>query len=154
MTMIGLRLPALPRFALTLRQIALLALVLLGASSALLAQDADPAKDTLIVETLLRLDHFDLDAKPKTKAAVLRFLKSHPGSEQFFQLIDRFGIQDADDLLLDLAVAKPGETAGVKAAELLIKIDDRNRIDQTLAGEDAARAAALVVGRPEGSCCK
>ena len=145
MTMIGLRLLALPRFALTLRQIALLALGLLGASSALLAQDADPAKDTLIVETLLRLDHFDLDAKPKTKAAVLRFLKANPGSEQFFQLVDRFGIKDAGDMLLDLAVAKPGETAGVKAAELLIKIDDKNRIGQTLAGEDTARAAALVV---------
>ena len=36
---------------------------------------------------------FDLDAKPKTKAAVLRFLKANPGSEQFFQLIERFAIQ-------------------------------------------------------------
>jgi putative heme-binding domain-containing protein len=47
-------------------------------------------------------------------------------------------------MLLDLAVAKPGETVGVKAAELLIRIDDKNRIAQTLAGEDTARAAALV----------
>ena len=109
-----------------------------------MAQEADPAKDALMVETLLRLDQFDLDAKPKTKAAVLRFLKANPGSAQFFQLIERFTIKDAGDMLLDLAVAKPGETAGVKAAELLLKADDQNRIAQTLAGDDNARAAALA----------
>ena len=56
------------------------------------AQDANPEKDALVVETLLRLETFDLDSKPKTKAAVLRHLKAHPGSESFFQLIERFGI--------------------------------------------------------------
>ena len=144
MIMIAARLLALPRAALAFWQTALLALGLFCVSSALPAQEADPAKDALTVETLLRLDHFDLDAKPKTKAAVLRFLKANPGSEQFFQLIERFDIKDAGEMLLDLAVAKPGETVGVKAAELLIKIDDKNRIAQTLAGEDTARAAALT----------
>ena len=120
-----------------------LALGLLG-TNFLLAEDADPAKDALIVETLLRLDHFDLDAKPKTKAAVLRFLKANPGSEQFFQLVERFEIKDAGDMLLELAVAKPAETAGAKAAELLVKTDDKNRIAETLAGEDGNRAAALA----------
>ncbi len=135
MIMIVPRWLALPRVAFTFWQ-TLLTLGILAASSALPAQEADPAKDALIVETLLRLDHVDLEAKPKTKAAVLRFLKANPGSDQFFQLVERFGIKDAADILLDLAVAKPGETAGVKAAELLIKIDDNHRIDQTLAGED------------------
>ena len=71
---------ALPRVISRSRQTAL-TLGLFAASSALPAQEADPAKDALIVETLLRLDHFDLDAKPKTKAAVLRFLQANPGSE-------------------------------------------------------------------------
>jgi putative heme-binding domain-containing protein len=123
---------------------AALGLCILFASSALRAQEDDPAKDVLIVETLLRLDSFDLEAKPKTKAAVLRFLKSHPGGELFFQLLERFPISGAEDLLLDLAVAQPGETAGVKAAELLLKRDDKDRIAKTIAGEDAPRAAALV----------
>ena len=128
---------------------AALALCVFCAGSALRAQEDDSAKDALIVETVLRLDSFDLEAKPKTKAAVLRFLKSHLGSDQFFQLLERFPIAEADDLLLDLAVAKPGETAGVKAAELLIKHDDKShgetgRIAKTIAGEDSARAAALI----------
>jgi len=123
---------------------ALLVVGLLATGTRLWADDPDPAKDALVVETLLRLDHFDLDAKPKTKAAVLRFLRANPGSEQFFALVERFDIKDARDMLLDLAVAKPNETAGVKAAELLLKADDQNRIAQTLAGDDVPRAAALI----------
>ena len=109
------------------------------------AQDANPEKDALVVETLLRLETFDLDSKPKTKAAVLRHLKAHPGSESFFQLIERFGIKDAGDVLLELAIATPGETVGVRAAELLLKQDDTNRIATVLAAEDSLRAAALIV---------
>ncbi|MCX7402701.1 MAG: c-type cytochrome [Planctomycetia bacterium] len=109
------------------------------------AQDANPEKDALVVETLLRLETFDLDSKPKTKAAVLRHLKAHPASESFFQLIERFGIKDAGDVLLELAIATPGETVGVRAAELLLKQDDTNRIATVLAAEDSLRAAALIV---------
>lgn len=116
---------------------------LLALSSTVLAQEVDPAKDALIVETLLRLDNFDLDAKPKTKAAVLRFLQANPGSEQFFQLIERFQIEDAGATLLELAIAKPTDTAGVKAAELLLKLDEE-QINKLLAGDDAPRAAALL----------
>lgn len=107
------------------------------------AQDADPAREQLIVETLLRLENFDLEAKPKTKAAVLRYLKANAGTDAFFQLIERFAIKDAADDLLELAVAKPGETAGVQAAGLLLKLAEA-RVDETIGGEDTAKAAALV----------
>ncbi len=106
-------------------------------------------RDALIVESLLRLSSVDLDAKPKTKAAVLRYLRANPGSEQFFQLIERFGIKDAAGPLLDLAVAQPNETAGVKAAELLMKLD-RERIAQTIGGDDAPCAAALIAALGNG----
>jgi putative heme-binding domain-containing protein len=106
--------------------------------------EADPARDALIVETLLRLDSFDLEAKPKTKAAVLRFLAMNRGSERFFQLIEKFKIKDAAGDLLELAIAQPSETVGVEAAELLLKLDAQQAMDETLTGEDHARAAALV----------
>lgn len=108
------------------------------------AEDFDPDKDALIVETLLRLDPFDLEAKPKTKAAVLRYLKANPGNDAFFQLIERFAIKDAGDTLVELAIAKPAETAGVKAAELLLKLADEDRIKCAIADDDAARAAAMI----------
>lgn len=110
---------------------------------ALWAQEASPERDALIVETLLRLDSFDLEAKPKTKAAVLRYLKANAGNESFFLLIERFAIKDAADDLLELAASKPGETAGVKAAELLLKLSPTS-IDATVSGEDTSRAAAVI----------
>ncbi len=112
-------------------------------SPAVRAQEASPERDALIVETLLRLDSFDLEAKPKTKAAVLRYLKANAGNESFFLLIERFAIKDAADDLLELAATKPGETAGVKAAELLLKLSPTS-IDATVAGEDTPRAAAVI----------
>jgi putative membrane-bound dehydrogenase-like protein len=117
---------------------------LVEACSAPPAQTTSAAENSVIVDLLLRLDGFNLDAQPRAKGAVLQFLKANPGSEPFFQLVERFQLKDFDDVLLELAVAKPAETSGVKAADLLIKLDDQNRIAQTLAGDDADRAAALV----------
>lgn len=122
---------------------AILCLVAFVASPLHAQEEIDPQRDQLIVETLLRLDNFDLEAKPKTKAAVLRYLKANPGSESFFQLVERFQIKDAASELLEVAVAKPGETAGVKAAELLLKLDEK-RVDETIAGEETAKAVALI----------
>lgn len=142
---LGFRLGCLtmPDLSVPLRLRGAFVLAVLTLGSMVLAQEVDPAKDALIVETLLRLDNFDLEAKPKTKAAVLRFLQANPGSEQFFQLIERFQIKDAGATLLELAVAKPSDTAGVKSAELLLKLDEE-QVNKLLAGDDAPRAAALL----------
>ena len=102
------------------------------------AEDFDPDKDALIVETLLRLDPFDLEAKPKTKAAVLRYLKANPGNDAFFQLIERFAIKDAGDTLVELAIAKPAETANDHPAWFLE--------DDPVAFEPPARRQAAVPG--------
>ena len=123
----------------------IVAIVLLGLTKAGRAQDEDPAKDALIVETLLRLDNVDLEAKPKSKAAVLRYLRANPGSEQFFQLLERFNLPEAGEVLLELAVTAPTDTQGVKAAELLVKHDDAKRLAAVIGGDDSARAAALIV---------
>ncbi|HTN76313.1 MAG TPA: hypothetical protein VL096_13740, partial [Pirellulaceae bacterium] len=60
----------LRRRAVCVAGLAVMAVYLIAGALSLPAQDADPARDALIVETLLRLDSFDLEAKPKTKAAV------------------------------------------------------------------------------------
>ena len=55
-------------------------------------------------------------------------------------------------MLLDLAVAKPGETAGVKAAELLHQNRRPAPHRQTLAGEDATpgRSPGRALGNVGG----
>ena len=117
---------------------------LLAVSSAASATAADADKDNTIVELLLRLDAFDLEAHPPVKTALLRFLRANPGSEQFLRLIDRFQIKEFADVLGNLAVTKSGETTGVQAAQLLLKTGERDRLAATLAGDDEGRAIALV----------
>jgi hypothetical protein len=47
-------------------------------------------KDKLIIETVLRLQNFDLDSSAPAKAAVMRYLHAEQGSERYFELIERF----------------------------------------------------------------
>jgi putative heme-binding domain-containing protein len=134
---------SLPYFVSSCLRGSILCLFAFAMATTATAQESTPERDALIVETLLRLDSFDLEAKPKTKDAVLRYLKANPGSEPFFHVIERFQIKAAAEELLELAIAKPSDTAGVKAAELLLRLDSE-RIDKTIAGDDSARAAALI----------
>lgn len=121
------------------------AVILLLAARPVLGQDSSPQHDALVVETILRLDSIDLDAKPRTKEAVLRWLAANPGSDRFFDVVERFRIREAADALVALAATRPDDTAGVRAARVLLGIDPA-RIDAVIAAADAdpGRAAALV----------
>ncbi len=91
------------------------------------------AKDTLIVETVLRISNFDLNSSEKGKAAVLRFLAANPGTPRYFELIERFEIADASDGLVNLATQNPSETSGVKAAGLLFKFEQQPLLQKAVA---------------------
>ena len=121
------------------------AAILLLAACPVLGQDSSPQRDALVVETILRLDSVNLDAKPRTKEAVLRWLAANPGSDRFFDVVERFRIREAADALVSLATTRPDDTAGVRAARVLLDIDSA-RIDAVIAAADAdpGRAAALV----------
>ncbi|MFT5857603.1 MAG: hypothetical protein ACI8XO_004865 [Verrucomicrobiales bacterium] len=51
-----------------------------------LSAQADEAKDTLIVETILRLEDFDLTGSEKAQAAVSRYLENNWGGERYLDL--------------------------------------------------------------------
>ena len=40
------------------------------------------AKDKLIVETVLRIENFDLETSAPAKAAVLKYLRAEPGTDR------------------------------------------------------------------------
>ena len=127
------------KFAIAI-SVALVALV------AVVVADDDPQalQDATIIETLLRLENFDLESSAKGKAAVERYLKRERGSDRYFELIEKFEIKSAADDLLALAVEKPGETAGVRAAQLLFKQGQENLLTGAIESDDAERAAAVV----------
>ncbi len=103
------------------------------------------SQDNLIIETLMRLESYDYaNAKPRVKEAVGNFLEAKWGSDEAFDLLERFGIRDHDDQLLTLAMTKPTDTVGVHAPKLLLASNQMNRFDKVIHGDDPkSRTAAL-----------
>lgn len=122
-------------------------LAILGGCLAFALAEEDPqqaAKDALIVETVQRLESFDLNSSEKAKGAVLRHMRRQPGTPQFFELIKKFKIVDLNEDLLKLVVATPTETAGVESAELLLAGSGSELLTKTLQGENAEEAGKVA----------
>ncbi|MFT4549859.1 MAG: putative heme-binding domain-containing protein [Verrucomicrobiales bacterium] len=101
---------------------------------------ADEAKDTLIVETILRLEDFDLSSSEKAQAAVTRYLKSNWGGERYLDLIRRFELKAEAPGVLKLALEKADDPIGVVAAKTLADLGASNLLAKTLHGKDATAA--------------
>ena len=111
------------------------------------AQEVSPAKrakDALIVKTLLRLTNVDLSTKPEAKAALLRHLETLQGTEQYLELVERFGLRETKDELLKLAIEQGEATAGVKAAGLLVKFGERELLTRTICDPDPAKGTKVI----------
>ena len=83
------------------------------------ADEATPeqrAKDARIVKTLQRLSNVDLSTKPDAKAALLRYLTTVAGTEEYVTLVEKFGLRETNDELLKLAMEQGDTTLGVRAA--------------------------------------
>ena len=121
------------------------ALIGFFAGAALSAQDdAQRAKDALIVRTLLRLPGVDLSDKPEQKAALLRYLAAEKGTEKYLEIAEKFSLQETKGELLRLAIDQADGTLGVKAARLLVKFGERDLLAKAIADPDAAKGARLV----------
>jgi putative heme-binding domain-containing protein len=114
------------------------------ASNCLADDDAQRAKDALIVRTLIRLPGIDLGSKPEAKAALLRHLAAIRGSDQFFDLVEKFQLRDSAAALLNIALDETDSAAAVKALRLLVKFDERELLKKAIADPDAAKAANVV----------
>ena len=128
-----------------MRIFAVCLLVLFVAILPVAAQDdAQKAKDALIVRTLLRLPGIDLSQKPEAKAALLRHLMTLQGTEQYVEIAGKFELRETKDELLRLAIEHADGTLGVKAAGLLVKWNERDFVAGALADADSAKAARLI----------
>jgi putative heme-binding domain-containing protein len=114
-----------------------------------LAYAAEPsplqrAKDSRIVSTLMRLSNVDLSDKPAAKAALLRHLETHQGTEKYLEIVEKFQLAETKDEILKLALANSDNTLGVEATRLLVKFGANDLLSKTLADKDDAQAAKLV----------
>src|SRR5436309_5206249 len=104
-------------------QLAFFVVTLLAAP--LCAQNPDPvqqAKDAKIVETLQRLEGFDISGRPDIRAAVLRHLATIKKTEPYLMLVRRFELKETSDELVSLVLDNPASTMGVESAKLLVKL--------------------------------
>ncbi|MDA0768232.1 MAG: c-type cytochrome [Verrucomicrobia bacterium] len=102
---------------------------------------ADEAKDALIVETILRLDDFDLGGSAKAQAAVGRYLETNWAGERYLDLIRRFALKTETPGVLRLALEKADAPIGADAAVLLVELGAGELLVKALGGEDATTAA-------------
>ncbi|MCH8922586.1 MAG: hypothetical protein IIA67_05500, partial [Planctomycetes bacterium] len=115
-----------------------------AAEAAEAVDEAQQARDATIVETVLRIEGFDLNSSPKAKAAVLRYLQTQRGSPRYLELVERFELRETAGELLKLAIEKPADTAGVSAARLLLKFEQTKLLTKAIDADDQTTAVAIV----------
>ena len=85
-------------------------------------------RDKLIVETILRMESFDYSKAPeKVTGAVTRYLNTHPATEEYFTLIDRYRISEESETLLRIAT-EDTEGQGGRALQALLSLGAMNTI--------------------------
>src|SRR5688572_6315005 len=100
----------------------LLAAMFANAAAAAEPDPVQQAKDAKIVETLQRLEGFDISSRPDIRAAVLRHLNTIKKTESYLMLVRRFELKETGDELVSLVLEDPAGTLGVEAAKLLVKL--------------------------------
>jgi putative heme-binding domain-containing protein len=105
---------------------------------------AQRAKDAIVVKALLRLPGVDLSVKPEAKAALVRHLQAVKGTDEYLALVEKFKLREASEELLHLALEQSDRGVGVKAAGLLLKLDERDLLRRAIADPDPQKAAKIV----------
>jgi putative heme-binding domain-containing protein len=106
--------------------------------------DAQRAKDAVVVRALQRLPGIDLNTKPDAKAALLRHLETIKSSDAYFNLIEKFKLRELGPELLKIAVESSDSTIAVKAARLLVKFDGVELLAKGIADPEVTKSAKIV----------
>ena len=109
-------------------------------------------KDKLIIETVLRLQNFDLESSAPAKAAVMRYLRAEEGSDRYFELIERFQPAEIAESLVKYSIDHASETGGVRGAELLFAMNqDKSLVVMAKSdNETKAQASVQLIGHAAG----
>ncbi|TWU21156.1 hypothetical protein Pla52o_41900 [Novipirellula galeiformis] len=110
------------------------------------------AKDKLIVETVLRLKSFDIESSKPAKEALLRYLRAQPGTDSYFELLERFKLAEMADDLLEFSLSHSDQSNGVRAAKILFSMECEARLRSAIDSDNLERsvAAATLVGHAGG----
>ncbi len=107
----------------------------------------DEARDALIVETILRIEGFDLAGSTKAQGAVARYLQNNWAGERYLDLIERFELRNEAPGVLRLALERADSPTGAEASALLVALGKGELLASALKGTDetaAVRAARAI----------
>ncbi|MFP6619726.1 MAG: hypothetical protein VB877_10305, partial [Pirellulaceae bacterium] len=105
---------------------------------------AQANRDRLVVETLLRLEGYDLESNARAKSAVLRHLKRQQGKAEYVKLARHFQLKETVPGLVELALARADETVGAEAVSLVVKFDALKQMRLVVDGKHPERAASAL----------
>ncbi len=107
--------------------------------------DEPSAADKRIVQTVQRIATFDYaKASQNTRDAIDRYLTATAGSEEYFQLVEKFSVTGQKDTLLNLAISKPGTPLAGQAVKMLFQLGQGAAVKEKLAALEANAAAGLI----------
>lgn len=121
----------------------------LGAFASLtLAQDprpdAVPARTSIAVEALLRLEETNLESNPRLKDAVNRILAQVAGTPDFTRLVKKFNLPGQEEALLAIAGRLGSEEGGPEAMRLIIVGGKTDALERHLKGTNGPVVERLV----------
>ena len=94
-------------------------------------QQLEP-RDRIIVETLIKLNKFDVQGNPKWKGAVLRYAESVRGSEEHLDIVRKFTLEEECPALLDNIIKKPTGSNAANATRLIIDLGKEELLAKAL----------------------
>ena len=98
----------------------------------------------LTMEAVRRIKGFDLDSSPAAKAAVLQYIRTRKGTDEFVALAAVFRIDELNPDLLDALIEEPDSSAGVNAAKLLLDRGGIDRLREVINGEQDEMVIAAI----------
>lgn len=108
------------------------------------SKDLATPRDRLIVETLVRLERFDVSANDKWKGAVERYARSQRGEEGYFDLVEQFSIKGELPELLRLVEKDPRSAHSAKSVQLIFLFGEQGKLSVLLSGASSKKADAIV----------
>lgn len=126
----------------------LLIFVFFAAASWVCGKEEATPKDRLIVETLIRLERFDVSGNEKWKGAVQRYVYSQRGQVGYFELVEKFSVQAELPELLRLVETDPTSAQSAKSVQLLFRFGEQKSLSKLLfaSTKEKANAIAALIG--------
>jgi len=101
-------------------------------------------KDRLIVETLIRLNRFDVSGNEKWKGAVQRYARSQRGEEGYFELVEQFSVEAELPELLRLVEEDPTSALSAKSVQLIFRMGEQKKLSRLLSVSPKKKANAII----------